>query len=315
MRVSNLSKTYPIKRGEAVLALKGVSFDLPDEGLVFILGKSGSGKSTLLNLLSGLDSADGGEIIVGGKNVAKMSQSELDAYRNGCCGFVFQEYNLIPELSVSDNVMLAIELKDGKRADGNISKTLDQVGLKGYDDRKVTELSGGQKQRIAIARAIIKSPEIIFADEPTGALDEKTGAEILELLKELSRERLVVVVTHDREYAEKYGDRIIELSDGEIISDSKKGFVYEKERQVEWRKPKLPIKAAVKVGCSNFKYHPIRLVFTILLSVIAFTLLGVSLAVGLNGFNDVAYKSMSRGDISHSAVIGYGADGMPKRVS
>lgn len=146
-------------------------------------------------------------------------------------------------------------------------------------------------------------------------MDEKTGAEILELLKELSRERLVVVVTHDREYAEKYGDRIIELSDGEIISDSKKGFVYEKERQVEWRKPKLPLKTAVKVGCSNFKYHPIRLVFTILLSVIAFTLLGVSLAVGLNGFNDVAYKSMSRGDISHSAVIGYGADGMPKRVS
>lgn len=136
MKVTNLSKTYPIKRGEAVRALKGVSFDLPDEGLVFILGKSGSGKSTLLNLLSGLDNADGGEIIVGGKNVAKMSQSELDAYRNGCCGFVFQEYNLIPELSVRDNVMLALELKDGKQTDGNISKTLDQVGLKGYETEK-----------------------------------------------------------------------------------------------------------------------------------------------------------------------------------
>ena len=280
MKIRNLCKTYDIKNGEKVHALKGVSFDLPSTGMVAILGKSGSGKSTLLNILSGLDSFDSGDVKAFGKNMKDFSRAELDNFRNSCIRFVFQEFHLIPELNVGENIALALQLQGEENAEENVKSVLAQVELSGYENRKISELSGGQKQRVAIARALIKNPKIIFADEPTGALDSQTGESILQILKGISKEKLVVLVTHDREFAEKYGDRIIELADGVVINDTDKTYQFtEKEAEMEMRKPRLPLKAALKIGCSNFGHHPFRLFSTILLSVIAFSLLGIALTV------------------------------------
>lgn len=279
MRVEAIRKTYKIKNAQSIVALDGVSFDLPKNGMVFILGKSGSGKSTLLNIMSGLDKVDEGEIEFCGKDITKLTEKELSNYRNSCCGFVFQEYNLIPELDVGENIMLTLQLQGEKDTEQKVKEVLKQVDLVGYEKRKVTELSGGQKQRVAIARAIIKNPKIIFADEPTGALDEKTGRNIFDLLKEFSKDKLVVVVSHDRAFAERYGDRIIELADGKIVADNGTVEFPQEMKKEEWKKPKLPNKMAIKIGCSNFRYHPIRFLASILLSVIAFTFLGISLNI------------------------------------
>ena len=199
-----------------------MSIKFPERGLVFILGKSGSGKSTLLNVLGGLDQVDKGEIIIKGKSSKDFSQSDFDSYRNTYLGFVFQEYNILNEFSVGENIALALQLQGKNASKEEITKILDEVDLKGFADRKPNELSGGQKQRIAIARALIKNPPIILADEPTGALDSRTGIQIFDTLKSLSQHKLVIVVSHDREFAEQYGDRVIELKDGKIISDISK---------------------------------------------------------------------------------------------
>ena len=217
MKITNVYKTYDTNTGEKVQALKGVSFDLPSTGMVAILGKSGSGKSTLLNILSGLDSFDSGDIEAFGKNMRSFSHKELDHYRNSCVGFVFQEYHLIPELTVGDNIAVALQLQGQSGAEEKVKDALKLVELVGYETRKIDELSGGQKQRVAIARALVKNPKIIFADEPTGALDSETGECILQILKSVSKEKLVILVTHDREFAERFGDRIIELADGYLL--------------------------------------------------------------------------------------------------
>ena len=303
MKIRNLCKTYDIKNGEKVHALKGVSFDLPSTGMVAILGKSGSGKSTLLNILSGLDSFDSGDVEAFGKNMKDFSRAELDNYRNSCISFVFQEYHLIPELSVGENIALALQLQGEQNADENVKSVLNQVELSGYENRKISELSGGQKQRVAIARALIKNPKIIFADEPTGALESQTGESILQILKCISKEKLVILVTHDREFAEKYGDRIIELADGVVINDTDNTYQFtEKESEMEMRKPRLPIKTALKIGCSNFKHHPFRLFSTILLSVIAFSLLGIALTVAFVNPIKVYSEAIMDSDMEFTAI-------------
>lgn len=220
LQVKNLIKMYRIgKSKERVTALSGVSIDFPEKGLVFLLGKSGSGKSTLLNAIGGLDTFDSGEIIIKGKSSADFTQADFDSYRNTFIGFIFQEYNILEEFTVAKNLSIALELQ-GKKADKEeVDKLLDQVDMLEYGKRKPNQLSGGQKQRVAIARALIKNPEIIMADEPTGALDSNTGKQVMDTLKKLSKEKLVIIVSHDREFAEIYGDRIIELKDGKIIQD------------------------------------------------------------------------------------------------
>lgn len=219
LEVKNLSKVYKPKKGTQVVALNKVNLAFAEKGLVFLLGKSGSGKSTLLNLMGGLDSITGGEIIIKGKSSAEFKQSDFDSYRNTFIGFIFQEFYIIEEYSVGRNIGLALELQHQKADDAAINAILQQVDLEGFKDRRPNELSGGQKQRVAIARALIKNPEIIMADEPTGSLDSKTGAQVFETLKKLSQNKLVVVVSHDRENAEVFGDRIIELADGIVIND------------------------------------------------------------------------------------------------
>ena len=228
LEIRNLTKVYRSKTGEQVRALDNVSVSFPESGMVFILGKSGSGKSTLLNIMGGLDSYDSGEFIIKGKSSKSFVGSDFDAYRNTFIGFIFQEYNILDDFTVGANIALALELQGKKATPDRINGILSQVDLLNYAKRKPNELSGGQKQRVAIARALVKEPQIIMADEPTGALDSNTGKQIFDSLKKLSQEKLVLIVSHDRDFAEKYADRIIELADGKIISDVTK---HERESQ------------------------------------------------------------------------------------
>ncbi len=229
LEIKNLTKVYKTKGGAPVYALDGVSITFEEKGMVFLLGKSGSGKSTLLNLCGGLDSPDSGEIIIKGRSSKDFSQSDFDSYRNTFIGFVFQEYNILNEFSVEDNIALALELQGKNKDKARVQEILKQVELENFAKRKPNTLSGGQKQRVAIARALVKKPEIIMADEPTGALDSNTGKQVFDTLKKLSADKLVIVVSHDREFAEIYGDRIIELKDGKIISDVTKTQIAAKQ--------------------------------------------------------------------------------------
>ncbi len=246
LEVVNLTKIYKSKGGVEVRALDGVTLKFPEKGMVFLLGKSGSGKSTLLNVCGGLDSPTNGEIIVKGRSSKDFSQSDFDSYRNTFIGFIFQEYNILNEFSVEDNIALALELQGKKKDKEAINALLEQVDLVGYAKRKPNTLSGGQKQRIAIARALVKSPEIIMADEPTGALDSNTGKQVFDTLKKLSKDKLVIVVSHDRDFAETYGDRIIELKDGQILTDETKS--YEERVQVSTNVNDLGDTLCVKAG-------------------------------------------------------------------
>ncbi len=217
IKLDGVNKIYKSKRGAKCHALKDASFSLGEKGLYFLLGKSGSGKSTLLNLLGGLDTPTSGDIYYNGKPFSTFKEKDFEAYRNNVVGFVFQEYNLIENMDVYSNISLALNLQSEKDKDfkqNAVNNALETVELKGYEDRLVGELSGGQQQRVAIARAIIKQSKIILADEPTGNLDSETGKEIFEILKKLSQDKLVIVVTHDRENAEKYADGIVEVKDG-----------------------------------------------------------------------------------------------------
>lgn len=217
--VKNLSKAYKSKKNSRLVkALRSVSFTLPDTGLVFITGKSGSGKSTLLNMLGGLDEITEGEIIVNGNNFSDFKTQDYDNYRNSFTGFVFQDFYLLDSFTVAENVCFSLDLLQKSDME-KVEKALTQVDLDGFARRYPSELSGGQKQRVAIARAIVKDPKVIFADEPTGNLDSKMGKQILDLLKSLSKDRLILIVSHNLNDAYKYADRIIELSDGKIVSD------------------------------------------------------------------------------------------------
>ncbi|AOF54690.1 ABC-type transport system, ATP-binding protein [Maize bushy stunt phytoplasma] len=218
--VNHLSKNYVTKRGNMTMALQDVSLKLPDKGMVFILGKSGSGKSTLLNVLTGIDVANGGVVEVCKVPITTSNQKYLDNYRNGMIGFIFQEFNLIEDMNVFENIVLALQLQNKKPDVALINDLMNQVGLDvSFLNRRVNELSGGQKQRVAIVRALVKNPKMVFADEPTGNLDSETGTQVFDLLQNLSKEKLVVIVSHDIESAYKYADRILECKDGKVVSD------------------------------------------------------------------------------------------------
>ena len=218
IKISHLTKVYRSKRKKKSTALADISLTLPNAGMVFILGKSGSGKSTLLNVLGGLDKATSGEIDVGGNIISRFNEAYLVNYRNSHVGFIFQDYHLIDELTVYENIRLALSLlhKDQHEA---ILDALDKVGLAGYENRFPSELSGGERQRVAIARAVVKQPRIILADEPTGNLDNQTAQQIITILKSLSKDCLIITVSHNTSDAYHYADRIIELSKGRIASD------------------------------------------------------------------------------------------------
>lgn len=217
--IKELTKIYYSNK-KKVTALDSVSFSLPNKGMVFITGRSGSGKSTLLNLIGGLDKPSKGEIIFNNIDVTSLSEKETSKYRNDFIGFVFQDFALIEGMSVEDNILLSLELKR-EEDKGKIDLILNELGILHLKKRKVTELSAGEKQRVAIARASIKKPKVILADEPTGNLDHDTGQEVLKFFKKLSKDSLVVIISHNKSDAFKYADRIISISKGKIVSDLK----------------------------------------------------------------------------------------------
>ena len=238
IEITKLTKVYNTKKRRQCVALDDVNITLPSTGLVYVLGKSGSGKSTLLNLIGGLDGITSGSIVVDGNDLSTFKERDFCNYRNMYVGFVFQDYHLIDELTVRENISLALSL-EGEEDGNRVDDALRRVELDGYGDRYPTELSGGERQRVAIARAVVKGPRIILADEPTGNLDTATATAITGLLKELSSECLVLIVSHNVNDARSYADRIIELKRGKVISD-------------KTRNPNFP--SAVAVGEKSLLY-------------------------------------------------------------
>lgn len=217
IEIKNLTKVYKSDEKKTCVAIDNVSLKFPSSGLIFIIGKSGSGKSTLLNMIGTLDDITKGDIIIDGSAFSTFDHVKFQEYRSSYLGFIFQDFLVLDEFTVRENVELALDISNYK--DASIDATLNSVGLLEYADSFPTELSGGQKQRVAIARALVKNPKLLLCDEPTGNLDARTSAQILKILKEESKTKLVIVVSHNLVDAEEYADRIIELSEGKIVSD------------------------------------------------------------------------------------------------
>ncbi|MBE6638459.1 MAG: ABC transporter ATP-binding protein/permease [Ruminococcaceae bacterium] len=221
LKLKQIKKDYPTPE-EPVHALKGIDITFRANEFVSILGPSGCGKTTLLNIIGGLDRYTSGELAINGKSTTEFSDRDWDSYRNHSVGFVFQSYNLIPHQTVLSNVELALTLSGVKKKERRrrAAEVLEKVGLGDQLDKKPSQMSGGQMQRVAIARALVNDPDILLADEPTGALDTTTSVQVMDLLKEIAKDRLVIMVTHNPELAEQYSTRIVKLLDGELLSDS-----------------------------------------------------------------------------------------------
>ncbi len=252
LKLVNITKQY--KTGDTVVdALKGVSIEFRKNEFVSILGQSGCGKTTLLNIVGGLDRYSSGDLIIDGRSTKEYNDHDWDTYRNHSVGFVFQSYNLIPHQTVLSNVELALTLSGVSKAERRrrAVEALEMVGLGDQINKKPNQMSGGQMQRVAIARALINDPEILLADEPTGALDSETSVQIMELLKEVAKDRLVIMVTHNPDLADEYSTRIIKLLDGEVIGDSDPYVSEEQlEKNVADRKEKSGKRAKKKKGTS-----------------------------------------------------------------
>lgn len=231
LRLENIIKKYKVG-DQDVEALKGLSLSFRKNEFVSILGPSGCGKTTTLNIIGGLDKYTSGDLFINGRSTKEFKDRDWDIYRNHRVGFIFQAYNLIPHQTILENVELALTIAGVKKAERvkRSKEALDKVGLKGQYNKKPNQLSGGQCQRVAIARALVNNPEILLADEPTGALDTQTSIQIMELIKEISKERLVIMVTHNPELAEQYSTRIVKLLDGKLVSDSNP---FTKEEEIE----------------------------------------------------------------------------------
>ena len=258
LKLVNVKKDYHVA-DTTVHALKGISINFRESEFVSILGPSGCGKTTMLNIIGGLDHYTSGELIIDDISTKKYGDRDWDTYRNHRIGFIFQSYNLIPHQTVLENVELALNIAgiDKQERIRRAKEALDKVGLKGEYNKKPNQLSGGQCQRVAIARALVSNPEILLADEPTGALDTQTSIQIMELIKEISKDRLVIMVTHNPELAEKYSTRIVRLLDGEIVSDSAPFDGIDekptKPKKIISKKSKLSYWSAFKLSARNLK--------------------------------------------------------------
>ena len=221
LKLKKIKKEY-VTGESKVEALKGINIEFRKNEFVSILGQSGCGKTTLLNIIGGLDRYTSGDLIINGKSTKQFKDKDWDAYRNYSVGFVFQSYNLIPHQTVLSNVELALTISGVPRKERKrrAKEVLEQVGLKEQINKKPNQLSGGQMQRVAIARALVNNPDIILADEPTGALDTKTSVQIMKILKKISKDKLIIMVTHNPELAEKYSTRVVKILDGLITDDS-----------------------------------------------------------------------------------------------
>ncbi|HHY81723.1 MAG TPA: ABC transporter ATP-binding protein/permease [Clostridiales bacterium] len=285
LRVVGISKKYAV--GElSQTALDDVTLSFRKNEFVAILGPSGSGKTTFLNIIGGLDRYDQGDMLINGKSTKDFRDRDWDAYRNNSIGFVFQSYNLISHLSIADNVMLGMALS-GVPADKRRKKAaevLDRTGLKDHMHKKPNQLSGGQMQRVAIARALANDPDIILADEPTGALDTNTSMQVLDLIKEIAKDKLVIMVTHNAALAKKYADRIIEFKDGRVVSDSNPYEIEQDEAGYQLKKTSMSFFTALKLSGKNIRTKLFRTALTSFAASIG--IIGISLILALaNGFD------------------------------
>lgn len=263
LELKNISKIYHTQ-GFSQKALDGVSISFRENEFVSILGQSGGGKTTLLNIIGGLMRYDEGDLIIDGRSTKKFTDKDWDYYRNVRIGFIFQSYNLISHQSVLDNVILSLTLsnKDTANMKDKAIKALERVGLKDHIHKKPSELSGGQMQRVAIARALVNDPQILLADEPTGALDSETSLAIMDLLKEIAKDKLVIMVTHNQSLAEKYSTRIIGIKDGQIISDSNPYEYSDTTDNFKISKISLKLRTALGLSFNNLLNKKARTILT-----------------------------------------------------
>lgn len=304
LELKNVRKTYKRKKTDkTVVALDSMDLSFGNKGIVFILGKSGSGKSTLLNVIGGLDSVDEGEILFCGEDISKLSAKELDEYRNDHVGFVFQEYNLFDDMTVAQNVSLAMDLQNRRASDEEISDLLEKFDLRDIGSRKPNTLSGGQKQRVAIARALIKNSEIILADEPTGALDSDTAKQIFDYIKTIAKDKLVIVVSHDKNLANAYADRIIELKDGVVVGDTcKPQTIAVKQKEERKNKSRLSLKNAFRLGASMFSKKRGRLAFSLIMIIASLVLFGLADTFSAFEIDSALAKSFEKSSPSYFSV-------------
>ena len=296
LEIRNIHKVY--RTGTLVQkALDGVSLALRDSEFVAVLGPSGSGKTTLLNVIGGLDRYDSGEMLIEGIPTSRYNERDWDTYRNHTIGFIFQNYNLIPHQTILRNVELALTLTGVNRYERRMraEDALESVGLLEQAHKKPAQLSGGQMQRVAIARALVNDPAVVLADEPTGALDSETGEQVMELLREVAKDRLVVMVTHNPELAERYATRTVRVRDGRIIEDSdpfdpeaeesrKKSETEKMPRR--WKKPSMKPKTALSLSVSNLlskKARTLLVAFASSIGIIGIALI-LSLSYGANAY-------------------------------
>ena len=293
LSLKNIIKDYPVGDG-VVHALKGVDVEFRKNEFVAILGQSGCGKTTLLNIIGGLDRYTSGDLIINGRSTKEFKDRDWDAYRNHSIGFVFQNYNLIPHQTVLSNVELALTLSGVPKSERRkrAVEALEKVGLGDQLKKKPNQMSGGQMQRVAIARALVNDPDILLADEPTGALDSSTSVQIMEILKEISKDKLIIMVTHNPELAEQYATRTIKLLDGKIISDSDP-YINEtktepigKKEQKKVKKPSMSFFTALALSRNNLitkKGRTLLTAFAGSIGIIGIALI-LSVSTGVNNY-------------------------------
>ena len=284
LKLKNITKTY-ITGNEKVEALKGINIEFRKSEFVSILGQSGCGKTTLLNIIGGLDRYTSGDLIINGKSTKEFKDRDWDSYRNHSIGFVFQSYNLITHQTVLSNVELALTISgvSKKERRERAIKALEEVGLKDQIHKKPNQLSGGQMQRVAIARALVNNPEIILADEPTGALDTKTSVQVMDILKRISKDKLIIMVTHNAELAEKYSSRIIKILDGKITDDSnpiKEEKEEEKPENKNLKKTSMKFFTAIRLSLNNLMTKKGRTILTAFAGSIG--IIGIALILSLS---------------------------------
>lgn len=304
LKLENITKDYKVG-DSAVHALKGIGIEFRKSEFVSILGQSGCGKTTLLNIIGGLDRYTSGILIINGKSTKDFKDKDWDAYRNYSVGFVFQNYNLISHQTILSNVELALTLSGvgKKERQKRAIEALKKVGLEEQIHKKPNQLSGGQMQRVAIARAIVNNPDIILADEPTGALDTKTSKQVMDILKEIAKDKLVIMVTHNPSLAEEYSTRIIKILDGVITDDSNPYKTESQEKNIDKEKRRTSIKflTALNLSLNNLMTKKGRTILTAFagsIGIIGIALI-LSLSTGIQNYiNKVEEDTLSSYPIS-----------------
>ena len=302
LELKNIKKNYKTGNYNQVV-LDGINLKFKDSEFVSILGPSGSGKTTLLNIIGGLDKYDSGDLIINGMSTKKFKDKNWDSYRNNSIGFIFQSYNLISHMSVLNNVELCMTLSgvSKKERRKRAKEALIKVGLKNHIHKKPNQLSGGQMQRVAIARALVNNPEIILADEPTGALDSKTSVQIMELIKEIAKDKLVIMVTHNPELAKDYSTRIIELKDGNIINDTDNNEVIEEESNYKLKKTSMNFFTALNLSFNNIMTKKGRTLITAFASSIG--IIGIALILSLSNGFQIQIDKYEKETLSQAPIV------------